>query len=57
MDKICQILNNLKSRQEEIASMRKSQKKLARQLRIYHLSYKEIAEVTGLTLQDVKRFI
>lgn len=57
MDEIRHTPNGLKSNKREIEDIRKSQKNLARQLRIYHLSCKEISEVTGLTLQEVKRLM
>jgi hypothetical protein len=57
MDGLCHTPSDLKSRKREFEDMRKSQKNLARQLRIYHLSCKEISEVTGLTLREVIKLV
>jgi hypothetical protein len=57
MDKKCHIPDDLKPSKREIEDIRKSQRKLAKKLRIYHLSCKEISEVTGLAVQDVRRLV
>lgn len=57
MDELCHTPSDLKSNKREFEDMRKSQKTLARRLRIYHLSCKEISEVTGLTLREVIKLI
>jgi len=57
MDEICRTPSDLKSKKREIEDIRESQKNLAKQLRIYHLSCKEISEVTGLTLREVNNLV
>lgn len=57
MDEKCYTPGNLESTKQEIEAIHRSQEHLVKQLRIYRLSCKEISEVTGLTLPEVRRLI